>query len=95
MKNINWFKYRQYLGYAIDLGRIFPLISKQKGLSRIFLSLYLEVVEIINIIGMLFQVIGQKINSFLVGFFPGWFYEFVLANLINVRLETAAQFVLR
>ena len=95
MKNINWFKYKQYLGYAIDLGRIFPLLSKQKGLSKFLLSLYYQMVEIINIMWILLQDIGYQISSFMIGVFPGWFYEFGIANLINIRLETAAKLVLR
>ena len=95
MKNINWFKYRQYLGYAIDLGRIFPLLSKQKGLSKFFLSLYYQLVEINNIMWILLQDIGYQISNFMIGVFPGWLFEFGVSNLINLRLETAAKFVLR
>jgi hypothetical protein len=94
MKNINWFKYRQYLGYAIDLGRIFPLLSKQSGLSTISSRLYYQLIEILNVIWILMLNIERQIFNFLVGLFPGWFYEFSLHKLINIRLETAIQFVL-
>jgi hypothetical protein len=95
MKNTNWFKYRQYLGHAIDIGRIFPLLSKQKGLSKFFIGFYSQLIEIINIIWIPFVDIGHQINYFLVGLIPSWLYELSLHNLINIRLETAIQFVLR
>lgn len=94
MQNINWFKYRQYLGYAIDLGRIFPLLSKQRELSKCWPKSYYQLLEILNFIWIQFLDIGCKISNFLVGLIPGWIYDFSLHNLITIRLETALLFAL-
>jgi len=93
MKNINWFKYKQYLGYAIDLGRMFPLINKQRGITRLIAEISSQIIEapstfwvmLINLDKYLYRVISSLI--------PGWSYELSLIKLSFVRLETGIQSV--
>lgn len=95
MNNINWFKYRQYLGYAIDLGRIFPLLSKQKGWAKFFSGIFLQLIESINSVWMQIQEIAHQINFLLVGLLPNWIYEASLNRLLSIRVEAVIPFVLQ
>lgn len=95
MKNINWFKYRQYLGYAIDLARIFPIINKQTGLSKTFWGLLSQILELPHFIWMLILDLEYQIANFLMGLLPPGFTEMCLYTLKIFRLETVLQTVLR
>ena len=93
MKDINWFKYRQYLGYAIDLGRIFPLLSKQKGWTKFLAGILLQVVETLYSAWIHLLDIAFQINYFLAGLIPSWIYENSLNKLPSLRLEATLQLI--
>jgi hypothetical protein len=95
MKNVNWFKYRQYLGYAMDLGRIFPLLSKQNSVSKFIGVVNYQLTDFVNSNWTLLLDFGQQFNILLIELIPSWIYEFGLIRLISLRIETACQIVLR
>jgi hypothetical protein len=94
MKNINWFKYRQYLGYAIDLGRIFPLINKQSGISRLIVEISTQIIEVPTTFWFLLINLNQYLQRVLLSLLPRWIYELSLINLSFVRPETVIQSLL-
>jgi hypothetical protein len=94
MKNINWFKYRQYLGYAIDLGRIFPLINKQSGISRLIVEISTQIFEVPTTFWFLLINLNQYLQRVLLSLLPRWIYELSLINLSFVRPETVIQSLL-
>ena len=94
MKNINWFKYRQYLGYAIDLGRIFPLINKQRGISRLIAEISTQIIEAPYTLWVFLINLDKFMQRAIPSLIPGWISEMSLINLSFVRLETAIQSVL-
>ena len=94
MKDINWFKYRQYLGYAIDLGRFFPLINKQKGITRLIAEISTRIIEAPSTFWVMLINLDQYLNRVISSLIPGWSYELSLINLSFVRLETAIQSML-
>jgi hypothetical protein len=95
MKNINWFKYRQYLGYAIDLARIFPIINKQTGLSKPFWGLLSQILELPQLIWLFVLDLEYQFANFLMGLLPTGSTEMCLSALKIFRLETVLQTVLK
>lgn len=95
MKNINWFKYRQYLGYVIDLARIFPIINKQRGISNVIWGLAYQITELPNRLWVFTLQVENQLTSFLSLLFPAGIIEIGLQCLKIFRLETAWQILLR
>jgi hypothetical protein len=95
MKNINWFKYRQYLGYVIDLARIFPIINKQRGISNLFWGLASQIIELPNRLWIFILQVENQLTSFLSLLLPAEIIEIGLQCLKIFRLETAWQILLR
>lgn len=95
MKNINWFKCRQYLGFAMDLGRIFPLLSKQNSVSKLIGVVNYQLTDFVNSIWIMLLDLGQQINILLIGLIPSWIYQYGVVQLINFRIETLSKVILR
>ena len=91
MKDINWFKYKEYLGYAIDLARIFPLINKQRGISNFFVGLASQLFEIPILIWIFFLELETQLFKFLMGLVPIGIIEIWLHILRLFRIETGLQ----
>ena len=94
MKNINWFKYKQYLGYAIDLGRMFPLINKQRGITRLIAEISSQIIEGPSRFWVLLVNLDLYLHRAISSFLPGWFYEVSLIKLSTIRLEIALQSII-
>ena len=83
MKNLNWFKYRQYLGYVIDLARIFPIINKHRGVSNFIAGISSHVIEMPhNLVNVLCESL-VKANNMLLAYISGWFIEINIFNLLS------------
>ena len=94
MKNINWFMVRQMIGYGFDLARIFPIICKQPGNSKLIARLSSQIYDAPYTIWSYFLIIDLQFKRVLFGLLPGWFNELSLSYLSKLRLETAFQSIL-
>jgi hypothetical protein len=94
MKNINWFLVRQMIGYGFDLARIFPLISKQPGTSKLIARVSSHFIEAPNLFWSYVLIIDLQFKRIIFGFLPAWFNELCLTNFSRFRLETAVQSIL-
>ena len=94
MKNINWFMVRQMIGYGFDLARIFPILSKQPGTSKLITRLSSQIIEAPHTIWSYILIIDLQFKRILFGLLPGWFSELSLSYLSKLRLETAIQSIL-
>lgn len=94
MKDINWFKYKQYLGYAIDLARIFPLINKQKGITRLISEVSTQIIEAPSSFWIMLINLDKYLSRLISSLVPGWSFKLILVNLSFLPLETALQSVI-
>lgn len=94
MKNMNWFMVRQMIGYGFDLARIFPIISKQPGTSKLIAGVSSQIIEAPNLIWSYLLIIDLQFKRIIFGFIPGWFNELCLIYFSRFRLETAIQSII-
>jgi len=65
MKKINWFKYGRLMRYAFDLARIFPIIIKQRGTSKLISGISSHIIEASQAYWLLLSNIDQQVNKLL------------------------------
>ena len=94
MKNINWFMVRQLLGYGIDLARIFPLITKQRGISKFVAGITSQIIGAPDTFWLFLLNLDLQLKSFCSGLLPRWVNELSLNIPSSFRLESAIQSVL-
>ena len=94
MKKINWFAIKQIMGYGIDLARIFPIIIKKRGISKLIAGIFSQIIEAPQFFWAHLLDLDLQLRSILFGLVPGWVYELSLNNLGSIRLETVIQSVL-
>jgi len=81
MKNLNWFKYRQYLGYVIDLARIFPIINKQRGVSKLLAGISSHIFEAPFSIWAFLQNLEMSFVKIFIEIIPSCFSKLILISL--------------
>lgn len=69
------FKYGYLIRHAFDLGRIFPLLEKQSGVSRLLTALSSLINEAPNALRFVFSDIILKTNNIIAEQIPLWFNE--------------------
>jgi hypothetical protein len=94
MKKINWFGIKQIMGYGIDLARIFPIISKKRGISKLIAGISSQIIEAPHSFWAHILDLDLHLRSILFGLVPAWVYELSWNNLGSIRLETVIQSVL-
>lgn len=95
MKKINWFEFKQIMGYGIDLARIFPLIIKQRGISKLIAGITSQIIEAPNTFWLILLNLDLQLKSIFSGLIPEWLYKLSLNILSSFRLESTIQSVLR
>jgi hypothetical protein len=94
MKKINWFAIKQIMGYGIDLARIFPIINKKRGISKLIAGISSQIIETPHSFWAHLLDLDLRLRSILFSLEPRWVYELSLNNLGSIRLETVIQSVL-
>jgi len=61
------FKYGYLIRYAFDLGRVFPILTKHRSVSKIISAINFELVELPTIIWMQVTTIQHKLVFFWSG----------------------------
>lgn len=79
----------------MDLGRIFPLLSKQNSVSKLIGVVNYQLTDFVNSIWIMLLDLGQQINILLIGLIPSWIYQYGVVQLINFRIETLSKVILR
>ena len=69
------FKYGYLIRHAFDLGRIFPLLEKQSGVSRLLNAFSSLINEAPNTLRFVFSDIILKTNNIFAEQIPLWFNE--------------------
>ena len=95
MRKINWFKYGQIMRYGIDLARIFPILIKQRGTSKLISGISSHIIEAPNTFWLILLNLDLQLMSIFSGLIPRWLYELGLTNISSFRLESTIQSVLR
>ncbi len=68
---MNLFKYGYLIRYAFDMGRIFPIIIKQRGLSKLIAGIGSQIIEAPHTIWYFFVTLDLQVKSFFCGIVPG------------------------
>ncbi len=87
-KSIDWFKFRQFMGYAFDLGRIFPIIIKQKVISKLVAGISTHIVEAPLTFWYFLSDLGLQLKNNLMTILPGWISELWIYYLSAFHLKT-------
>jgi hypothetical protein len=91
---MNLFKYGYLIRYAFDMGRIFPIIIKQRGLSKLIAGIGSHIIEAPNTFWLFLLNLDLQLKSNLFAILPRWISEMWLYFLNAFRLDTAIQSVL-
>ncbi len=79
------FRYGYLIRYAFDLGRIFPLISKQRGVSNYIAGIASLIIDAPTHIWVYFNYLDQRVWIFINGLLLG------LVNRINLGVSNCFQ----
>lgn len=88
MKKNNWFKYGQFMRYGFDLARMFPIIIKQRGISKYIAGITSQIVDTPNTFWLYLINLDLQLKGIFPGLLPRCLFELDLNNLILFRLET-------
>jgi hypothetical protein len=72
------FRYGYLIRHAIDLGRIFPIIIKQRGVSKIIMGISSRSIEIQNSLWIEILESVHKVCSVLSGWVAGRIFELTM-----------------
>ena len=95
MRKINWFKFGPIMRYGFDLARIFPIIIKQRGISKLIAGITSNIIEAPNTFWLILLNLDLQLMSIFSGLIPRWLYELSLNIISSFRLESTIQSVLR
>jgi len=85
MKKINWFKYGQIIRYGFDLARIFPIINKQRGISKFVAGSTSQIVDAPNTLWVFLINFDLQLRGVLSGLLHGWLSELSFNSLSLFR----------
>jgi hypothetical protein len=84
-KTIDWLKFRQFMGYAFDLGRIFPIIIKQSGIAKFLAGISAQFSEVLLAIWYFLLNLDLQLKIVFSEFVPKWFADVWMNYLSAVR----------
>ena len=91
---IKLFNYGYLIRHAFDLGRIFPIIIKQRGVSKIVAGIGSHIIEAPHSIWIYVLTIDLQMRTTMSGLIPGRINEVWMTYLSSMRLETTIQSIL-
>lgn len=87
-------KYGQYIRYAFDLSRFFPIIIKQRGVSKLIAGIGSHIIEAPHTIWTFIINLNHQMANLFSGVIPGWISEMSLFNPFSSRIDIVIQSVL-
>ena len=88
------FNYGYLIRYGFDLGRIFPIIIKQRGVSKFVAGIGSQIIETPHSIWIFVLNIDLQMRTLLSGLIPGRIIDVWVINFRSVRLDAAFQSLL-
>ena len=88
MRKINWFEFKQIMGYGIDLARIFPIIIKQRGISKLVAGISSHIIEAPSTLWVFFFNLDYQFSKLITSLVPGWVVELSMQKISSLRIET-------
>lgn len=87
------FKHGYLIRHAFDLGRIFPIIIKHRGVSKIIVGIGSQIIDAPTNIWLFLSNLDLQIRSGFLIIFPGWISEMWLYVMSTLRLDMAIPFL--
>jgi ABC-type transport system involved in cytochrome c biogenesis permease subunit len=96
MKKTNWIRYWEIMRYyGFDLARIFPILIKQRGTSKLISGVSSHIIEAPSTFWVYFLNLDYQLSKLITSLVPGLVVELSMQKISSLRLETVFLTVLQ